>query len=46
LGAVVNAQVEKHVYGEQIAEAASPFDDLIDALAEEQADGTPALPLP
>jgi membrane protein len=46
LGAVVNAQVEKHVYGEQIAEAASPFGDLIDALAEEQADGTPALPLP
>lgn len=46
LGAVVNAQVEKHVYGERIAEAASPFGDLIDAPAEEQADGTPALPLP
>ncbi|WP_298858585.1 YihY/virulence factor BrkB family protein [uncultured Sulfitobacter sp.] len=46
LGAVVNAQVEKHVYGKHIAEAASPFGDLVDAPAEEQADGTPAQPIP
>lgn len=46
LGAVVNAQVEKHVYGKQIAEAASPFGDLVDPPAEEIADGTPERPLP
>lgn len=42
LGAVVNAQVEKHVYGVHIPEAASPFEDT----PEELVDETPASPLP
>ena len=46
LGAVVNAQVEKHVYGVRIPNALSPFEDTIQALPEDQVDGTPASPLP
>lgn len=46
LGAVVNAQVEKHVYGFRIPEATSPFEDEVRALPEDQVDETPASPLP
>lgn len=46
LGAVVNAQVEKHVYGVHIPEATSPFEDVIEARPEELVDETPASPLP
>lgn len=46
LGAVVNAQVEKHFYGIDIPEASSPFDDEPAAEPEEIADATPASPLP
>lgn len=46
LGAVVNAQVEKHVYGMEVPEATSPFEELPEAPAEEIVDGTPAAPLP
>jgi|TARA_B110000879_G_C10967939_1_gene430249 membrane protein len=46
LGAVVNAQVEKHVYGVWIPNALSPFEDTIQARPEDQVDGTPASPLP
>ena len=46
LGAVVNAQVEKHVYGVHIPEAASPFEDTPEASPEELVDETPASPLP
>lgn len=46
LGAVVNAQVEKHVYGVRIPNALSPFEDTIQARPEDQVDATPASPLP
>ncbi|UWR26639.1 YihY/virulence factor BrkB family protein [Sulfitobacter sp. S223] len=46
LGAVVNAQVEKHVFGVAIPEVASPFEEQPDAPAEEIVDATPAEPLP
>ena len=46
LGAVVNAQIEKHVYGVHIPAAMSPFEDVIEALPEDQVDATPASPLP
>lgn len=46
LGAVINAQVEKHVYGANVPEAASPFLDLSDVPAEEIVDSTPKSPLP
>ncbi len=45
LGAVVNAQVEKHVYGVHIPEAASPFEDVPAASPEELVDETSAGPL-
>ena len=46
LGAVVNAQVEKHVYGVHIPHATSPFDDTLVASPEDQVDETPSSPLP
>lgn len=46
LGAVVNAQVEKHAYGIETPDAASPFEELPDAPAEQIVDETPANPLP
>lgn len=46
LGAVVNAQVEKHVYGVHIPHATSPFEEVIEAAPEDQVDGTPASRLP
>jgi membrane protein len=46
LGAVVNAQVEKHVYGIKTPDGASPFDELPDVPAEELVDQTPSNPLP
>lgn len=46
LGAVVNAQVEKHFYGVEIPESASPFEDEPVVPPEEIVDGTPASPLP
>jgi membrane protein len=46
LGAVVNAQVEKHVYGVETPDGTSPFDDLPEADAEEVVDQTPQNPLP
>lgn len=46
LGAVVNAQVEKHVYGISTPDGTSPFEEVPVAPAEDIADGTPASPLP
>jgi len=46
LGAVVNAQVERHVYGVEVPEGASPFEDMPDVPPEEIADGTPYQPYP
>ncbi|KIN74164.1 YihY/virulence factor BrkB family protein [Sulfitobacter guttiformis] len=46
LGAVVNAQIEKHVYGIETPDGASPFDETIAAPPEQQVDETPASPLP
>lgn len=46
LGAVVNAQVEKHIYGVETPHGASPFEELDIAPAEEIVDETPASPLP
>ncbi len=46
LGAVVNAQVERHAYGQMPPESTSPFEDLSDVPAEEIVDETPANPLP
>ncbi len=46
LGAVVNAQVEKHVYGMHLAEAASPFEERPSAPPEEIVDETPGTALP
>lgn len=45
-GAVVNAQVEKHFYGVPIPDAASPFEEAVTALPEEQVDETPQKPMP
>ncbi|MCX7566573.1 YihY/virulence factor BrkB family protein [Sulfitobacter sp. F26169L] len=46
LGAVVNAQVEKHVYGLETPDGASPFEEIKAAPPEEIVDTTPASPLP
>lgn len=46
LGAVLNAQVEKHVYGVETPDGASPFDELPRVRAEEIVDENPATPLP
>ncbi|WP_299025948.1 YihY/virulence factor BrkB family protein [uncultured Sulfitobacter sp.] len=46
LGAVVNAQVEKHGYGIDAPEAASPFGETVTAEPEDIVDETPANPLP
>lgn len=46
LGAVVNAQVEKHFFGIDTPDGASPFDEGLEADAEDIVDGTPASPLP
>lgn len=43
LGAVVNAQIEKHVYGVVTPDGASPFEE---APSEEVVDQTPQSPLP
>jgi len=46
LGAVVNAQIEKHAYGVIAPESTSPFEELPDVPPEEIVDGTPDNPLP
>ena len=46
LGAVVNAQVEKHGYGIVVPEATSPFEDIPEAPPEDVVDQTPENPLP
>jgi membrane protein len=46
MGAVVNAQVERHVYGVETPDGASPFDDLLDVSPEDIVDGTPNQPYP
>lgn len=46
LGAVVNAQVEKHIYGVDTPEGASPFEELPEVPAEEIVDMTPENSLP
>ncbi|MEP3442351.1 MAG: YihY/virulence factor BrkB family protein [Sulfitobacter sp.] len=46
LGAVVNAQVEKHFYGLSTPEGASPFEESPVATPEDVVDETPASPLP
>lgn len=45
LGAVVNAQVEKHIYGVETPDGTSPFEELPEAPAEEIVDTTPETPL-
>tara|TARA_R110002020_G_scaffold327121_2_gene542787 strand:+ start:26495 stop:27448 length:954 start_codon:yes stop_codon:yes gene_type:complete len=46
LGAVVNAQVEKHIYGIETPAGTSPFEELDVAPADEIVDTTPNNPLP
>ena len=46
LGAVVNAQIEKYVYGLKVAEGTSPFEDDLVPAPEEIVDETPATSLP
>jgi len=46
LGAVVNAQVEKHIYGVETSDGTSPFKELTEAPADQIVDTTPVSPLP
>ena len=46
LGAVVNAQVEKHIYGVETPDGASPFEELPEVPADAIVDTTPENSLP
>ena len=46
LGAVVNAQVERHVYGVETPDGTSPFEELMEVPPEELAYGAPHQPYP